>query len=49
MRLFRKSNIITKILTFLFFIAVIVFIILFTKNKGSITAVINDIRGLMGK
>lgn len=49
MNLLKKSNIITKTLMWLFFAAVIVFLVLFTKNKGSLTGVINDIKTLLGK
>lgn len=46
--MFKKAKI-SKIITLLIFIAVIIFLVLLTKNKGDFAATLGDIKGLFGK
>jgi len=43
-----KKASLRKWLTFLFFIVAIVFLVLFSKNKGNINLVITDIKSVFG-
>jgi len=46
--MFKKARL-GKWITFLIFIAAIIFIVLLTKNKGDFAATFADIKGLFGK
>lgn len=46
--MFKKAKL-SKWITFLIFIAVIVFVVLLTKNKGNFAATFADIAGFFGK